>query len=409
MAEPPTTLEDIMASQTPNIDSRNPISPRRIRRNILSFLNPKSLRSLRRVNRRMDSILAADRPRMFNEIRFHLDLRARTPLNRLVYIDALGRIGHHAHRLVITFHNVGPIEFGCLHPGDPTRKSSLNPLPAQGHFGPSGSYRLVDPDIPVMPGLFEDLNLESNPEGFFKKVFDRLPTLQALSIRGNPSTEYLWGRTLLDEALVYLRCQLEESQHVLSGFVVLKTLDLQLPTPLALWHLRSFPGYGDGGNPLLGREGAWSNVRNLSLTLPPAIIAGSPERELVMSKGIHGFIAGFSLTLSKLSIAGGTGNPLTYDLDPRIGGTLEPMRLRQMRELRLKNMKIDWGDLERFLTDPMRGYSVLNLELWGVEFFRSSGWRRLYMFFELEHPERMSRPDMPLQLTRKLQLLGRPL
>ncbi|PWW76823.1 hypothetical protein C7212DRAFT_193140 [Tuber magnatum] len=398
-----------MASQTLHIDSRNPISPRRIRREILSFLDPKSLRSLRRVNRRINSLVAADGPRMFNEIRFHLDLRARTPLNRSAYINALGRIGHHAHRLVITLHNVGLVEFRTLHPGDPTRKSSLNPLPAQGHFGPSGSYRLVDPDIPVMSGLFEDLNLESNREGFFKKVFDRLPRLQALSIRCNPGVEYLWGRTLLDEALVYLRCQLEESKHVLSGFLVLKTLDLQLPTPLALLHLRSFPGYGDGGNPLLGREGAWSNVRNLSLTLPPAASAGRPERQLVMMRGIHGFIAGFSLTLTKLSIAGGTGNPLTYDLDPRIGGMLEPTRLRQMRELRLKDMKIDWDDLEEFLMDPMRGYSVLNLELWRVEFVRSNGWRRLYMFFELEHPERMTRPDMPLQLTRKLQLLGRPL
>ncbi|RPA94693.1 hypothetical protein L873DRAFT_1813949 [Choiromyces venosus 120613-1] len=398
-----------MASQTPHIDSRNTKSPRRIRRKIISFLDSKSLRSLSRVSRRINNFVIAEKPRIFNEIRFHLDLRARTPLNRSGYIDALGRIGHYAHRLVITFHNVGPIKFGPLHPGDPLRQNSLNPLPAQGHFGPRGIYRLVDPDMPVIPGLFEDLNLEFNEEGFFKKVFDRLPRLQALSIRSNPSQVYLWGRTLLDEALVYLRCQFEESRHVLSRFLVLKTLDLQLPTPLALWHLRSFPGYGDGGNPLLGREGAWSNVRNLSLTLPPAAIAGSTERQIVMMKGIHSFIAGFNLTLAALTVTGGTGNPLTYDLAPDIGGVLEPTRFRQMRELRLKDVKIDWRDLEEFLMDPMRGYSVFNLELWGVEFVRSSGWKRLYVFFELEHPERMTRPNAPLQLTRKLHLLNRPL
>ena len=396
-----------MASQTPHLDSRDPISPRRIRRKILSLLNSKSLRALSRVNRRISSIVATERPRMFNEIRFHLDLRARTPLNRSGYISALGRMGHHARRLVITFHNVGRIEFEPLHPGDPTRESSLNPLPAQGHFGPRGAYRLVDAEIPVILGLFEDLNLEANREGFFKKVFDRLPKLEALSIRCNPSEEYLWGRTLLDEALVYLRCQFEESQHVLSGSLVLKMLDLQLPTPLALWHLRSFPGYGDGGNPLLGREGAWSNVRNLSLVLPSAAIAGSSERQLVMMKGIHSFISGFRLTLARLSITGGTGNPLTYDLDPKIGGMLEPTRFRQMRELRLKDVKIDWPHLEEFLTDPKRGYSVFNLVLWGVEFVRSNGWKKLYELFELEHPERMSSPKMPLHLTRKLQLLDR--
>jgi len=397
-----------MASQPPHGDSKDPRSPRRIRRKILSFLNSKSLRSFSRVNRRINSIVAAERPRMFNEIRFHLDLRGRTPLNRSAYIRALGRIGHHAHRLVITFHNVGPIEFEPLHPGDPTRRSSLNPLPAQGHFSTRGTYSLVDPEIPVMPGLFEDLNLEANREGFFKKVFDRLPRLEALSIRCNPGVGYLWGRTLLDEALVYLRCQFEESRHVMGGSLVLKTLDLQLPTPLSLWHLRTFPGYGDGGNPLLGREGAWSNVRNLSLVLPPAAIAGSSERQLVMMKGIYGFISGFRLTLAKLSITGGRGNPLTYDLDPSVGGMLESIRFCQMRELRLKDMKIDWGYLEEFLTDPRRGRSVFNLVLWGVEFVRSSGWKGLYELFELEHPERMSKPSMPLYLTRKLQLLDRP-
>ncbi|CAZ86235.1 unnamed protein product [Tuber melanosporum] len=397
-----------MASQTSHIDGRSTTPPRRIRRTIFSFLSSRSLRSLRRTNRRINSLVAAEGPRMFNEIRFHLDLRARTPLNHQVFISALGRIGHYARLLVITFHNVGPIEFGPLHSEDPTRKSSLNPIPAQGHFGQHGTYRLVGPDIPVMPGIFEDLNLESNEEGFFKKVFDRLPRLQALSIRCNPSVEHLWGRTLLDEALVYLRCQFEESRHIMSGFLVLTTLDLQLPTPLALWHLRSFPGYGDGGNPLLGREGAWSNVRNLSLTLPPATIAGSSERQLIMMRGIQGFISGFSLTLARLSITGGTGNPLTYDLGPNIGGMLQRTRFGHLRELRLKDVKIDWEDLEEFLTDPRRGYSVFNLGLCGVEFTRSSGWKRLYMFFELEHPERMSRPNMPLQLTRKLQLLNKP-
>lgn len=136
-----------------------------------------------------------------------------------------------------------------------------------------------------------------------------------------------------------------------------------------------------------------------------------------MKRGIHGFLSAFSPTLEQLRLSrGDIGNPLLYDLEPDGNGDgdgdggncearINPIRFPKLSTLTLSSMSVSWKGLEKFLTSPERGGMVMSLVLDNVRISGPQGWEKLFVHFELDHPEKMKDPMAPLCLSRKIDLV----
>lgn len=189
----------------------------------------------------------------------------------------------------------------------------------------------------------------------------------------------------------------------------LRLLEMQVSSPLALWHFRTFPGYGNGGNSLQG-VGVWATIKTLNITLPDKTPGNTPGRRRTVKKAVYDFLAAFSKQVETLGIGfrsnavGETTseNPLTYDSDPEFGGGGEKTMYPALKKLRLANMRLIWaGGMREFLTE--RAPNCINVELSGVRFAKKDDWHQLYQMFTLESPEKKTRA---LVLVRKLELLS---
>lgn len=514
----PASFEQVMESCPLHPLSKN--SKRAARRSILYYCDLKSLLALRLVSRAIGEWTSREESRYFHDIRITLNLAEESTLTRSSW-GALERIGHLCQRVVFTLVATeewrNKIEFENCHESVPT----LNPLPNEKLFDEKGIFSLVELPVPILGGIFETFNVhEHEPHGLFKRVLDLTPNMQSLCIRDHAVWENTsraevdadWGRTLIDEALIYLRCQLEESIRsrfeeldLLKGFYQLekesrirelaeletlvelkqltrleewlviefmdlsrlepsvksvklahikevarenrvsrldrlflleesltaqreevirlkkqtrlpKTLEMQLGSPLALWHFRTCLGYGNGGGPLPGAA-TWSTIKALHVTLPAVTPGLTPGRKRVVKKGVYNFLTEFAQTVETLCIgfavtpgrkphvAAEMENPLVYDLDPEFGGGGETAFYPALTRLVLKNMCIKWkGSLEEFFTT--RAPNCVDVVLMGCGFESDKACRGFYKLFELQNPQRLRNPGVPLMLTRKLKLSG---
>lgn len=512
------SFERVMESCPLHPLSKN--SKRAARRSILYYCDLKSLLALRLVSRAIGEWTSREESRYFHDIRITLNLTEDCTITKSDW-SALGRIGYICQRVVFTLVATeewrNKIEFKNCDESAPT----LNPLPNEKQFNDKGVPSLVEPPVPILGGVFEAFNVhEDEPHGLFKRVLDLTPNMQSLCIRDHAVWENAsraevdsdWGRTLVDEALIYLRCQLEESIRsrfeeldLLKGFYHLekesrirelteletlvelkqlsrleewlvvqfmglsglelsvksvklahikevarenrvsrlnqlflleesliaqreevirlkrqtqlpKSLEMQLGSPLALWHFRTCLGYGNGGGSLPGAA-TWSTIKALHVTLPAVTPGLTPGRKRIVKKGVYNFLAEFAETVETLCIgfavtpgrkphvAAEMENPLVYDLDPEFGGGGETAFYPALTRLVLKNMCIKWkGRLEEFF--KTRAPNCVDVVLMGCGFESDKACRGLYKLFELQNPQRLRNPGVPLMLTRKLKLSG---
>lgn len=487
--------------------SRN--SKRAARRSILYYCDLKSLLALRLVSKAVGEWTSREESRYFRDIRITLNLAEDCSIT-LADWRALQKIGHLCQRVIFTFvskRGERGIEFSRYSEKRPT----LNPLPDERLFSSHKNLSLVDFQAPILPGIFKEFGVNKDqPCGLFKRVLDLTPNMETLCIRDGAvweeAMEEDWGRTLVDEALIYLRCQLEESllsraekldrvrdfhrlekvrrvrevskletigaleqltqleEWVVTQFRGLSRLDLpaksemlarikgiakenkltrldqlfrleeslmaqrdevarltkqaQLPkllemqvgSPLGLWHFRTCLGYGNGGGSLLG-TGTWGTTKTLNITLPTVTPGGTPGRRRTVKKGVYGFLAEFANTVETLGIGLATAgskspervNPLVYDLDPEFGGGGEAAIYSALRRLVLKNMFLGWeGSLKELFTK--RAPSCVDLVLVGCTFESDQACKDLYEMFELQNPQRLRNPNVPFVLARKLAL-----
>lgn len=511
-----SSFERIMDSCPLHPLSKN--SKRAARRSILYYCDLKSLLALRLVSRAVGEWTSREESRYFHDIRITLNLAEKNSITSSNW-NALQRIGHLGQRVIFTLIATDEwkkkIEFSNRHERAPT----LNPLPNEWRYNASGKFSPVEQPVPILGGVFDAFNVHNHePHGLFKRVLDRVPNMQSLCVRDRGVWEDTscmevdanWGRTLVDEALIYLRCQLEESiqsrfedLEQIEGFYQLekvsrtrelaeletlvalnqltrleewlvaqleglsrlkllaksvklarikevarenkvtrfdqlfmleesltaryeevaqlrkqtrfpKSLEMQVGSPLALWHFRTCLGYGNGGGSLPG-TGTWNTIKALHITLPAVTPGLTPARKRIVKKGVYSFLAEFAETVETLGIgfaitpgrkpstAAEMGNPLVYDLDPEFGGGGETTLYPALTRLVLKNMCIRWkGSLEEFFT--ARAPNCVDVVLMGCGFESDQECRGLYKLFELQNPQRLRNPSVPLMLTRKLRL-----
>lgn len=484
--------------------SRN--SKRAARRSILYYCDLKSLLALRLVSKAIGEWTSGEESRYFHDIRITLNLAEDCSI-ALADWRALQRIGHLSQRVIFTFvskRGERGIEFnGCSE-----RPPTLNPLPDERLFGSHGDLSLAENQAPMLRGISKESGVGKGERcGLFKRVLDLTPNMQSLCIRDGAvweeAVEEDWGRTLVDEALIHLRRQLEGSllsrierldrvrdfhrlekvrrvrevskletmaaleqltqleEWVIAQFRGLsrldfpakskmlarikgvanengltrldqlfrleeslmaqrgevarlteqtqlpKLLEMQVGSPLGLWHFRTCLGYGGS---LLG-TGTWSAIRTLNITLPTVTPGGTPGRRRTVKKGVYGFLAEFAATVETLGIGLATAaskspervNPLVYDLDPEFGGGGEPAAFPALRRLVLKNMHLGWeGSLRELLTQ--RAPCCVDLVLVGCTFENDRACRDLYGLFELQNPQRLRNPNVPFVLARRIAL-----
>lgn len=511
-----SSFEQLMASCP--LHPRSVNSKREARRLVLLYCDTKSLLALRLVSKDISTWVNREESRFFREIHITLDLGGEYLFTPASWV-ALQRVGKFARRVIFTLvvrNGRRKIEFKHGYNNSRSRAvraSTSNPLPEENLFDSQGRFSLVGSPVPILGGVFKHFYVnEDEPDGLFKRVFDLTPNMHSLCLRDQviwekaypERLEAEWGRTLVDEALIYIRCQFEEwllarldrlhklevlsrleeeaqieevarfkKQAVLGqlayleeflltqienmsrlnliaqyeeltriqgvvkqkGLVQLgqltqlaeslltrrkelaqlknqarlpKLLEMQVGSPLALWHFRTSPG----------------TIRALNITLPAAILSQPYERKQIVKRGIYGFLAGFSGVIESLSIAfatfqrpgapavavkdsveiGNAGNPLTYDLDPDYGGG-EKIFYPILTKLSLKNMQLTWeGGLKVFFTE--RAQNCIDLVLTRCTFTSHQGCREFYELFELQNAQKLINSDVPLVLTRKLRLPG---
>lgn len=488
--------------------SRN--SKRAARRSILYHCDLKSLLALRLVSKAVGGWTSREESRYFHDIRITLNLAEDCSI-ALADWRALQKIGHLGQRVIFTFVSKKG-EQGIESNRYSERPATLNPLPDERLFGSSHrDLSLVEHQAPVLTGIFKEFGVGKDWScGLFKRVLDLTPNMQSLCIRDGAvweeAVEEDWGRTLVDEALIYLRRQLEESllsraekldrvqdfhrlekvrrvrevskletmaaleqltqleEWAVAQFRGLSRLDfpakskmlarikgiaqennltrldqlfrleesliaqrnevarlteqMQLPkllemqvgSPLGLWHFRTCLGYGNGGGSLLG-TGTWSTIKTLNITLPTVTPGGTPGRRRTVKKGVYGFLAEFANTVETLGIglatAGGESpervNPLVYDLDPEFGGGGEKAVYLVLKRLILKNMYLGWeGSLKELFTK--RAPDCVDLVLVNCTFENDQACKDLYEMFELQNPQRLRNPNVPFVLAKKLAL-----
>lgn len=488
-------------------------SKRAARRSLLAHCDLPSLLALRLVSRCISASTRREETRYFQALRLTLDLRSPSSGITLGAWAALSRIGHLARRVIITFSSGGAqVGFSPENERSPT----LNPLPHERRFNSTRRFAPVEQQTPLLAGVFSELEVRADqPCGLFKRVLDLTPNMHSLCIRdgavwadaddADSDSDAGWGRTLVDEALIFLRCQLEESllsraealdclkdlhrlekvrrvreisnletlaardqlsrleQSVLvqvGGLSRLDTaarstklahlrllandnnlsrlsrlfqledsllsqcaevarltahtqlpklLELQLGSPLALWHFRASLPYGNGSS----STNFWRSVQTLNITLPCTTPGGSPSRRRTVKKGIYNFLSEFSSTVESLGLGLATTpptpertNPLVYDLDPAFGaGAGEAAAYPALRRLVLKNMYLAWaGSLRELLLTRAPG--CVELVLVGCTWESEDACRQLYELFELQNPQRLRNRNVPFVLMRKLVLVS---
>lgn len=493
-------------------------SKRNARRSILQHCDTESLLALRLVSRNMCEWAKREESRCFRDIRLTLRLTEESPIAPGNW-DALQRIGHLGQRVIFTLVVTSRDKMLEFEDNGAARTPTLNPLPNERRWDSRGKYSLIELPVPVLGGVFSALDVgEDEPDGLFKRVLDLTPNMQSLCIRdqvlweGAPRAEIGadWGRTLVDEALIYLRCQLEESlsarfveldrlgqlcrheeasrrrelaelealaaleelslleECLVAEFGKLpgldpaaqserlacikeeanrnkltrldrlfqleeslmaqrgevarlkaqvrlpKLLEMQVGSPLALWHFRTSAGYGNGGGQVPG-AGTWATIKTLNITLPTITPGLTRGRKRTVKKAVYTFLAEFAETVETLAIGfaippsgrapatAETGNPLVYDLDPEFGGGGEIAMYPALKKLGLKNMRLAWeGGLKEFLTE--RAPACVDLVLVGCGFASQQACKGLYGLFELQNAEKLCHAGVPLLLTRKLRL-----
>lgn len=483
--------------------SRN--SKRAARRSLLAHCDLPSLLALRLVSRCISASTRREETRYFHALRLTLDLRSASSGITPGAWAALARIGHLARRVIVTFRSGGAqVGFSPENERSPT----LNPLPHERRFNSARRFAPVEQQTPLLAGVFGELEVRADqPCGLFKRVLDLTPNMHSLCIRDGAvwadadDADAGWGRTLADEALIFLRCQLEESllsraealdclrdlhrlekvcrvreistletlaardqlsrleQSVvvqvgglsrldaaarcaklaqlralardnnlsrLSRLFQLedsllsqraevarltahtqlpKLLELQLGSPLALWHFRGSLPYGSSSS----GGSAWRSVHTLNITLPRTTPGGNPSRKRTVKKGIYSFLSEFAPTIESLGLGLATTpatpertNPLVYDLDPDFGAG-EATAYPALRRLVLKNMFLAWdGSLRELLV--ARAPGCVELVLVGCTWESEDACRALYELFELQNPQRLRNRNVPFVLVRKLVL-----
>lgn len=515
----PATLEQVLAACPLHLRSIN--SKRSARRLILHYCDSSSLLSLRLVSRNIALWTSREEARYFNDIHVTLHLTEDSRITPASW-EALERVGKLARRVIFTFVVKSGAKKIKFEKG-PARLATLNPLPREVRFDTRGRPSIIQPLAPILGGVFRDFDVtDEEPDGLFKRVFDLTPNMQTLCIRDQvvwedtrpEEMEEEWGRTLVDEALIYLRCQFEDSllaraeelnrleelnqyeqvaqieertrlrkqailkkltwleeplldrlenqcqlnlvaqseelarikneaqarnlvrldelirleESVLAGREEIarfkeqarfpKLLEMQVGSPLALWHFRTFPGYGNGGDPLRGAR-LWGTIKTLKITFPAVIPGRSPGRKRIVKKGVYDFLAEFSQRIETLAI-GFTkvqrrkssrtsativngDNPLVYDLDPEFGGGGETTFYPVLKKLGLKNMHLKWhGGLKEFFIE--RAPNCVDVVLVNCTFVSDNDCMGFYGLFELQNAQRLGNPGVPLVLTRKLRL-----
>lgn len=486
-------------------------SKRAARRSLLAHCDLPSLLALRLVSRSISASTRREETRYFHALRLTLDLRSASSGITPDAWAALARIGHLARRVIITFRSGGArVGFSPENERSPT----LNPLPHERRFNSARRFAPVEQQTPLLAGVFGEFEVRADqPCGLFKRVLDLTPNMHSLCIRdgavwadvdgtdADADADAGWGRTLADEALIFLRCQLEESllsrvealdslcdlhrlekvrrvreistletlaarDHLsrLEHSIVVqigglsrldaaarcakltqlralardnnlsrlsrlfqledsllsqraevarltahtqlpKLLELQLGSPLALWHFRGSLPYGSNSS------GAWRSVHTLNITLPCATPGGSPSRKRTVKKGIYSFLSEFARTVESLGLGlASTPStpertiPLVYDLD-RDFGAGEATAYPALRRLVLKNMYLAWnGSLRELLV--ARAPGCVELVLVGCTWESEDACRELYELFELQNPQRLRNRNVPFVLMRKLALSG---
>ncbi|KAH8149355.1 uncharacterized protein LAJ45_06434 [Morchella importuna] len=168
---------------------------------ILRFADSRTLLTLRLVSRIFRAWTKTQEYRFFREINFRIRLTDDYRLFAPGRLAALGRLGKSiTNRLIITF--IIPCRLGQKIVFRDRKTGEIR----------AGGYTSAQDGTPMLPGVFK--HFES---GLFRRILESMPNLTCLWIRDqgisakDSDPEDNWGLTLVCQALIFLRAQIEEA------------------------------------------------------------------------------------------------------------------------------------------------------------------------------------------------------